>query len=147
MCENLIICSSSTNTFDCLIHLFNSKFDPWDEAYLWPEPDASEGADHQDHDGVDTPIETNERNKKIVDMLNAIGIDKLSNVKVYHCYQAFGVRIWSREGWSVVYSGDTRPCPELEELGRGATILIHEVGTYSGQFRMFVCAVDIKASC
>ena len=28
--------------------------------------------------------------------------------------------------WKVVYSGDTRPCQELEAAGSGATLLIHE---------------------
>lgn len=55
-----------------------------------------------------------------------LNITKLSNVKVNHCSQAYGVRIWTVEGWSLVFSGDTRPCHELIELGKGATILIHE---------------------
>jgi ribonuclease Z len=29
-------------------------------------------------------------------------------------------------GWRLVYSGDTRPCPQMVEMARGATILIHE---------------------
>ncbi|KAK9666096.1 hypothetical protein RND81_14G160200 [Saponaria officinalis] len=29
-------------------------------------------------------------------------------------------------GWKIVYSGDTRPCPQLIEESRGATVLIHE---------------------
>ena len=55
-----------------------------------------------------------------------LGISKLLNVKVNHCSQAYGVRIWTDEGWSLVFSGDTRPCNDLIELGKGATILIHE---------------------
>lgn len=30
--------------------------------------------------------------------------------------------------WSIVYSGDTRPTPQLDEYARGADILIHEAG-------------------
>ena len=29
-------------------------------------------------------------------------------------------------GWRLVYSGDTRPCAQMVELARGATLLIHE---------------------
>ena len=58
--------------------------------------------------------------------LTALGISRLENVKVTHCSQAYGVRLWSTEGWSLVFSGDTRPCEALIELGRDATILIHE---------------------
>ncbi|MCI0497217.1 MAG: ribonuclease Z [Thermoplasmata archaeon] len=31
-----------------------------------------------------------------------------------------------RPGMRIVYSGDTRPCPRLEEVARGADVLIHE---------------------
>lgn len=32
-----------------------------------------------------------------------------------------------REPWSLVFSGDTRPCPALVKAAKGATVLIHEV--------------------
>jgi ribonuclease Z len=38
----------------------------------------------------------------------------------------------SRPGRVVVYSGDTRPCPSLEELSRGADLLIHDATFESG---------------
>jgi hypothetical protein len=31
-----------------------------------------------------------------------------------------------RQGWKLVYSGDTRPCEALVRAGAGATLLIHE---------------------
>ncbi|KAK9682402.1 hypothetical protein RND81_10G071500 [Saponaria officinalis] len=52
--------------------------------------------------------------------------------------QAFGVSVSAASrrsddvgemmiaGWKIVYSGDTRPCPQLIEESRGATVLIHE---------------------
>lgn len=60
---------------------------------------------------------------KIWDVLD---ISDLQNVRVDHCSQSYGIRVWSNEGWSLVFSGDTRPCRALIELGKGATILIHE---------------------
>ena len=47
-------------------------------------------------------------------------------VPVIHCYDAYGVVVRQASGWSVVYSGDTRPCPELIKAGQGASLLIHE---------------------
>jgi ribonuclease Z len=108
---------------------FYSKFDPSDDAYVWDtvEESARDIINDANGNNMNTSNEKLDRNSEIISMLDGMGISKLTNVKVNHCFQAFGVRIWSKEGWSVVYSGDTRPCAELEELGRGATILIHEV--------------------
>ena len=41
--------------------------------------------------------------------------------RVQHCFKAYGIRLaFQRERpWSVVYSGDTRPCEELVALARG----------------------------
>lgn len=70
-------------------------------------------------------------------MLSESGLEALVSFPVVHCPQAFGVLLKASErvnsvgkaieGWKVVYSGDTRPCPELTEASRGATVLIHEV--------------------
>ena len=82
-------------------------------------------------------------------VLQQIGIVELQNVQVVHCGQSYGLSITivptneSNTGSSVadvptianpttvkpiklVYSGDTRPCPRLIEIGADATILIHE---------------------
>ncbi|KAI6671887.1 hypothetical protein NL676_006772 [Syzygium grande] len=69
-------------------------------------------------------------------MLKEAGLEALLSFPVVHCPQAFGVVLKALErlnsdgklieGWKIVYSGDTRPCPELTEASRGATVLIHE---------------------
>lgn len=59
-------------------------------------------------------------------LLSDIGIQSLQNVQVHHCFQSFGLRVNSSQGWSLIYSGDTRPCPQLVRLGQGATVLVHE---------------------
>ncbi|KAI3411546.1 Ribonuclease Z [Psidium guajava] len=69
-------------------------------------------------------------------MLKEAGLEALVSFPVVHCPQAFGVVLKASErlnsdgklieGWKIVYSGDTRPCPELTEASRGATVLIHE---------------------
>ena len=70
-------------------------------------------------------------------VLQDAGLKRLASFPVEHCPKAFGVALTAAErinsvgkiipGWKVVYSGDTRPCPELMEASRGATVLIHEV--------------------
>lgn len=45
---------------------------------------------------------------------------------VPHCPHAYGVAITHKSGWKIVYSGDCRPSGDLVEIGRDATVLIHE---------------------
>ena len=45
---------------------------------------------------------------------------------VEHCRDAWALVLEHVSGWSLVYSGDTRPCKALAAAGRGCTILIHE---------------------
>lgn len=48
-------------------------------------------------------------------------------VDVIHCPNSYGIVIGDRiKDWSVVYSGDTRPCRALAEAGKKATLAIHE---------------------
>ncbi|KAG7594939.1 tRNase Z endonuclease [Arabidopsis thaliana x Arabidopsis arenosa] len=74
--------------------------------------------------------------KNLKKVLSEIGLDDLISFPVVHCPQAYGVVIKAAErvnsvgeripGWKMVYSGDTRPCPETVEASRDATVLIHE---------------------
>ena len=51
---------------------------------------------------------------------------------MHHCADSWGLVIHHRDGWSLVYSGDTRPTRPLIEAGRGCTLLIHEA-TFEGR--------------
>ncbi|CAI9114176.1 OLC1v1014835C1 [Oldenlandia corymbosa var. corymbosa] len=74
--------------------------------------------------------------KTLMKVLGEAGLETLMSFPVVHCPQAFGVVLKSANrvngdgktipGWKIVYSGDTRPCPELVKAANGATILIHE---------------------
>ncbi|XP_030969986.1 tRNAse Z TRZ4, mitochondrial-like isoform X2 [Quercus lobata] len=74
--------------------------------------------------------------KTLKKALSEAGLEALVSFPVVHCPQAFGVALKAAErinsvgkvipGWKIVYSGDTRPCPELIEASHGATVLIHE---------------------
>ncbi|KAJ7956508.1 Zinc phosphodiesterase ELAC protein 2-like protein [Quillaja saponaria] len=81
--------------------------------------------------GVDFPLLESLKN-----VLNDAGLERLVSFPVVHCPEAFGVVLKAAErinnvgevipGWKVVYSGDTRPCPEVIEASHGAAVLIHE---------------------
>lgn len=54
------------------------------------------------------------------------GMVRVTTVPVKHCAQSYGIVLDHKDGWRLVYSGDTRPCPELVAAGNGTTVLIHE---------------------
>jgi ribonuclease Z len=57
---------------------------------------------------------------------SALGLESLQTVQVIHCRWAYGISLKHTSGWKLVYSGDTRPCPKLVEVGKDATVLLHE---------------------
>ena len=62
--------------------------------------------------------------------LRRMGFEVLKATTVEHCMDAWALGLQHADGWSVVYSGDTRPCDNVVRLGRnmrpGGVILIHE---------------------
>ena len=54
------------------------------------------------------------------------GLEFLPVSVMHSCNPAYGVVMRHTSGWSIVYSGDTRPCQVLVRAGSGATVLIHE---------------------
>ncbi|XP_052183390.1 tRNase Z TRZ3, mitochondrial [Diospyros lotus] len=74
--------------------------------------------------------------KHLQKMLKEAGLATLMSFPVVHCPQAFGIALKAADrtnaagevipGWKIVYSGDSRPCPELIKASHEATVLIHE---------------------
>ncbi|XP_058180821.1 tRNase Z TRZ3, mitochondrial [Rhododendron vialii] len=74
--------------------------------------------------------------RNLKEALKEAGLEALISFPVVHCPQAFGVALKAADrlntagkvvpGWKIVYSGDSRPCPELVKASYGATVLIHE---------------------
>ncbi|KAI8576219.1 hypothetical protein K450DRAFT_214494 [Umbelopsis ramanniana AG] len=64
--------------------------------------------------------------QRLENMQGALGLESLKTVHVIHCRWAYGVSLKHNSGWKLVYSGDTRPCPKLVEVGKDATVLLHE---------------------
>ncbi|GJJ73180.1 ribonuclease Z [Entomortierella parvispora] len=64
--------------------------------------------------------------KALNGLLETSGFEEIVTVDVIHCPWAYGISMMHKDGWKVVYSGDTRPCNNLVEAGQGATVLLHE---------------------
>ena len=62
--------------------------------------------------------------------LRRCGFEVAKTAQVHHCPDAWAIGLQHSDGWSVLYSGDTRPCDNVVRLGRsmrpGARILVHE---------------------
>ncbi|GBE87655.1 hypothetical protein SCP_1103320 [Sparassis crispa] len=80
---------------------------------------------HFDRSG-DLPIDTQAARAAAEDMRNALGLESFATVDVAHQTKAYGVVIKHKDGWSIVFSGDTLPTNNLVRAGQGATLLIHE---------------------
>ena len=63
-------------------------------------------------------------------VLRRLGFDGLRTCPVVHCNDAWAVGLQHADGWSILYSGDTRPCDNVVRLGNlmrpGGRLLVHE---------------------
>jgi hypothetical protein len=62
----------------------------------------------------------------LIVVCHSAGLRRWQSVSVEHCRDAWALVLEHMSGWSLVYSGDTRPCPSLAAAGHGCTLLIHE---------------------
>ncbi|KAK3842743.1 MAG: beta-lactamase-like protein [Linnemannia gamsii] len=62
----------------------------------------------------------------LLSLFNTSGFKDIQTVDVIHCPWAYGISMTHKDGWKIVYSGDTRPSQNLVEAGKGATVLLHE---------------------
>ncbi|XP_072794500.1 zinc phosphodiesterase ELAC protein 2 [Vicugna pacos] len=68
----------------------------------------------------------------ISSLLGACDLAEFQTCLVRHCKHAFGCALVHSSGWKVVYSGDTMPCEALVQMGKDATLLIHEATLEDG---------------
>ena len=66
-----------------------------------------------------------------------MGIEKMLAIEVDHCPQSYACLLYTSGddlgvGKKIVYSGDTRPCQNLVNYSKGASLLIHEATLESG---------------
>lgn len=83
-------------------------------------------------DGNPVPEETR---GMLEEAKKALGVKRLESIRVIHCAHSFALVLESLDfdmaddntkGWKIVFSGDTRPSPNLIEAASRATLLIHE---------------------
>lgn len=61
------------------------------------------------------------------------GLESIKACQVRHCHRALAVVFTFPNGFKVAYSGDCRPSDEFAQIGKGATLLIHEA-TFDDEF-------------
>lgn len=61
-------------------------------------------------------------------LLSEIGhaVTSFESVRVFHCYDSYGLVLTLQGGKKLVYSGDTKPCNQLVVAGMDAELLVHE---------------------
>ncbi|XP_072531225.1 zinc phosphodiesterase ELAC protein 2 [Salminus brasiliensis] len=59
-------------------------------------------------------------------------LSKFQTCLVRHCRNAFACSLTHQSGWQLVFSGDTMPCEALVQMGKNATLLIHEATLEDG---------------
>lgn len=75
----------------------------------------------------------NVETKAFIDsLLQTYELEKFQTCFVRHCKNAFACAIIHKSGWKIVYSGDTMPCDALVQMGKNATLLIHEATLEDG---------------
>jgi ribonuclease Z len=84
-----------------------------------------EGVTASDH-SVGTNATGQKMVARIQERLASLGIVRFATVPVIHCRFATGCVVEHASGWKLVWSGDTRPCPEIATMAQGADVLIHE---------------------
>ncbi|NXA07648.1 RNZ2 protein, partial [Sapayoa aenigma] len=65
-------------------------------------------------------------------LLETYDLAEFQTCEVQHCKNAFACSLIHKSGWKVVYSGDTMPCMALVQMGKNATLLIHEATLEDG---------------
>ncbi|XP_063148646.1 zinc phosphodiesterase ELAC protein 2 [Candoia aspera] len=68
----------------------------------------------------------------IESLMEKCGFREFQTCEVRHCKNAFACSMVHKSGWKVVYSGDTMPCAALVDMGKDASLLIHEATLEDG---------------
>ncbi|XP_041078026.1 zinc phosphodiesterase ELAC protein 2 isoform X1 [Polyodon spathula] len=68
----------------------------------------------------------------IQSLLKKLDLEKFQTCVVRHCKNAFACSLTHHSGWKIIFSGDTMPCNALVQLGKDATLLIHEATLEDG---------------
>ncbi|XP_051987967.1 zinc phosphodiesterase ELAC protein 2 [Xyrauchen texanus] len=81
-------------------------------------------------DGAETP---KVKTKSFIQaVLKKNDLLKFQTCLVRHCKNAYACSLTHQSGWQLVFSGDTMPCDALANMGKNATLLIHEATLEDG---------------
>jgi ribonuclease Z len=64
--------------------------------------------------------------KAVDPFLRDLDLTRISNIRVPHCHESYGLLLEHSIGWKLVYSGDTLPTPNFAKFAKNSDILIHE---------------------
>ena len=67
-----------------------------------------------------------QRHQKCNALWEALHVRSMHAVPVHHCSDSYGMVLRHGDGWSLAYSGDTRPCTAFIEAAKDVTLMIHE---------------------
>ncbi|XP_034950264.1 ribonuclease Z, mitochondrial [Chelonus insularis] len=65
-------------------------------------------------------------------LFKKLNINNLQTEEVLHCLHSFCVALTLKNGYKIVYSGDTKPCHGVRTLGQDCDLLIHEATMEDG---------------
>uniref|UniRef100_A0A3B4ZIX9 Zinc phosphodiesterase ELAC protein 2 n=1 Tax=Stegastes partitus TaxID=144197 RepID=A0A3B4ZIX9_9TELE len=74
-------------------------------------------------DGAEVP---KQKESIVQGLLKKNDLEKFRTCFVRHCKNAFACSFAHRSGWKLAFSGDTMPCDAFVNIGKNATLLIHE---------------------
>lgn len=63
---------------------------------------------------------------KVPDVLNSLSLESIQTSHAAHCQGSYTTAWTWTNGFKFAYSGDTRPTRGFVEIGKGATVLLHE---------------------
>lgn len=63
---------------------------------------------------------------ELIPALDSLDLKELKTTDVIHCPWAFALKIKHKSGFSLAYSGDTRPSNKFIAMGQNVSLLIHE---------------------
>ncbi|EPY54194.1 3'-tRNA processing endonuclease Trz2 [Schizosaccharomyces cryophilus OY26] len=59
-------------------------------------------------------------------LIQELDLAAFETVAAVHCPFSYCMQFTGNEGWKIAYSGDTRPSEEFIDIGKDATVVIHE---------------------
>ncbi|KXN86195.1 Zinc phosphodiesterase ELAC protein 2 [Leucoagaricus sp. SymC.cos] len=114
--ENIGLCEnpSENGVIQIMSDALNFEWDEYPQMGRW-------------HVGGNEPwLDLQRSRKHNQDLRRSLNLDWFGTIDVDHRTKAFGVQITHANGWSITYSGDTMPTPNLVRSSQGVTLLIHE---------------------